>query len=262
MTGPGRLRVLPDAAAWADAAAGAFFAIGAAAIRERGRFAVALSGGGTPRAAYERIAATWREAPDGAHDWARTHLFWGDERWVPADDPRSNYRMAREALIARVPIPPENIHRVRTEARDAREAAADYEEALRRFFGSRAGEPPRFDLAFLGLGADGHTASLFPGTDALDAVDRLAVAVHVATMDSWRVTLTLPMLNRAANVIFLVTGADKAAALRVVAESAEAGAAAEAGRSPTAPLLPAQRIRPEKGALLFLVDRAAAPWAR
>jgi len=267
VTGTERLLVAPGAEEFREAAAREFLAIAAAAIHARGRFAVALSGGNTPRGVYERIAATWREAPDDPLEWSRVHLFWGDERYVPHDHPESNYRMAREALISRVPIPPGNVRPVPTDLPDPREAAARYEATLREFFGpppgaaegGGAGEgastgpgaaaPPRFDLVLLGLGADGHTASLFPGTGAPDVTDRLATAVHVAKLDAWRITLTLPLLNHAANVIFLVTGADKAAILRAIIEGPA-----------TDPPYPARRVRPA-GSLLWIADRAAAPWA-
>ncbi|HEX7077285.1 MAG TPA: 6-phosphogluconolactonase [Candidatus Eisenbacteria bacterium] len=247
---PGRLRVVPDTPALAEAAAGEFLSIGAEAIRSAGRFTVALAGGNTPRLAYERIAATWRDAPDGPLDWSRVQLFWGDERYVPRDDPQSNYRMAREALIVRVPVPADNIHPAPTDLPDPREAAARYEATIRGIFRLVTGGVPRFDLVLLGMGADGHTASLFPGTEALDATERLTAAVHVSALDSWRITLTLPVLNRAANVIFLVSGADKAPTLRAVVEGPAA-----------APPLPAQRVLPESGSLTWIADRDAAPWA-
>ncbi|MGE5176853.1 MAG: 6-phosphogluconolactonase [Hyphomicrobiales bacterium] len=251
MTAAGRLVVVEDAAALAAEAARRFLSLGSDAIRVRGRFTVALSGGHTPRAAYERIAATWWQAPSGPLDWSRIHLFWGDERFVPPDSAESNYRMVREALLDHVPFTAANIHRVETDrASDAADAAARYEATLRQVFGLKPGAWPRLDLVFLGMGADGHTASLFPGTGAPDVADRLVTAVRVERLGSWRVSLTLPVLNYAADVIFLVTGADKAVPLRSVVEG-----------PPASPPYPAGRLRPSEGSLVWLADRDAAPWA-
>ena len=249
----GRLHVAPDADALARAAADEFQVYALEAIRARGRFTVALAGGDTPRAAYAQIAATWKNWGDGPLDWSRVHLFWGDERHVPADDPRSNYRMARETLISHVPLPPSNIHPVPAALPDPRDGASRYEAMLREFFELDARAFPSFDLVLLGMGADGHTASLFPGDEALEEVRRLAVATPGPGdgVGDWRVTLTLPVLNRAASVVVLVSGARKAATLRRVLE----GPAVE-------PLLPAQRLNPESGSLVWMADREAAPWVR
>ena len=247
----GRLHVVADADALARTAAGEFLAYAWEAIRARGRFTVALAGGDTPRAAYAQIAAIWKEWGAGPLDWTRVHLFWGDERHVPPDDPRSNLRMARESLIARVPIPRGNVHPVPAALPDPHDSASRYEAALRDFFELDARAFPRFDLVILGMGADGHTASLFPGGDAVDEEHRLAVATPRpgAGVGEWRVTLTLPVLNRAASVVVLVSGAGKAAMLHRVLEGPE-----------TPPLLPIQRLRPESGSLVWMVDREAAPW--
>jgi 6-phosphogluconolactonase len=174
--------------------------VAAAAIAARGRFRVALAGGATPRALYPALV--------GGIDWARAEIFFGDERAVPPDDPQSNYRMARETLLGRVPVAPGAVHRWRGESDDLDAAARDYERALRG-----ADAAPWLDLALLGLGADGHTASLFPGTTALAETSRLAVAVEVPAVGGRRLTLTYPALLGAAAVFFLVAGGGKAAAL-------------------------------------------------
>jgi 6-phosphogluconolactonase len=209
---------------------------------------VALAGGSTPRPAYERIASTWKKADGGPLDWSRVHLFWGDERHVPPDDPRSNYRMTNEALIRRVPIPQENVHPVHAALSDPGGAARDYEERIRSVFQIGAGELPSFDLILLGMGPDGHIASLFPGTKALDVMDRLVVENWIEAMSTWRITLTLPVLNHAAHVMVLVAGREKAETLRRVTQGPH-----------DPPLLPAERLHPESGSLVWLADQEAAP---
>ncbi len=213
-------------------------------IAAAGRFSVALSGGSTPRALYRLLG----EPPfHEVIDWPRVHLFWGDERFVPADHPDSNYRLARETFISKAPIPSGNVRPMPTEGGDPEAAAAQYEETLRRFFASPEGDAPRFDLVLLGLGPDGHTASLFPGSPALDEGRRLVVATYVPKLDAWRLTLTPPVLRGARHVMFLVSGPDKASVLRAVLEG------------PYDPRrLPAQLVRPERGELTWLVDEAAA----
>lgn len=214
------------------------------AIDARGRCLVALSGGSTPRPLYELLST----APFAARiDWSRMHLFWGDERCVPPDHSDSNYRMTREALIDHVPLPPENVHRIRGED-PPEQAASEYERVLRTFFG-RDDLPARtFDLVLLGMGRDGHTASIFPGTAAMTETRRWAMAVHVESPRAmWRVTLTPVVLNAAADVTFLVAGEDKAPRLREVLESNVERRAA----------LPAQLVRPARGALHWMVDAAA-----
>jgi 6-phosphogluconolactonase len=210
------------------------------AMRARGRCLIALSGGSTPRPLYELLAT----APYADRiDWARVHLFWGDERCVPPDHPDSNYRMTRQALLDRVAIPAENVHRIRGED-EPHQAAEAYERVLRDFFGSEDRPARSFDLVLLGMGPDGHTASLFPGTAAEAESQRWAMAVHVERpREMWRVTLTTIVLNAAADVTFLVAGNDKATRLReVLQEGAQ---------------LPAQRIKPTSGALHWMVDAAA-----
>ncbi|HXU29884.1 MAG TPA: 6-phosphogluconolactonase, partial [Thermoanaerobaculia bacterium] len=182
----------------------------ARAVAARGRFTLALAGGSTPRDLYHRLA---EEPLLGAMPWADVHLFWGDERCVPPDHEESNFRMVREALLdasARPPIPAENIHRIATELPGPAEAAARYEADLRAFFGIGPAEVPRFDLILLGLGTDGHTASLFPGTGAVSISDRLCFSLWVERLATHRITLSLPVFLAARSVAFLVAGKDKA----------------------------------------------------
>ena len=209
------------------------------AVQAGGRFAVALSGGGTPRRAYEILS---REPYRKLVPWEKTHVFWGDERCVAVADPRSNALMARQALLDHVPVPPKQVHPMRC-GRSPAESAERYEAVLRGFFAGRA---PRFDLILLGLGENGHTASLFPGTPVLEERQRWVAEVHVAEEGMHRLTLTLPVINRAAVVVFLVSGGGKAQILREVLEGSP-------GQHP----VPASLIRPE-GRLLWLVDRDAA----
>ncbi|HSN68541.1 MAG TPA: 6-phosphogluconolactonase [Thermoanaerobaculia bacterium] len=223
------------------------------AIAQHGAFRAALAGGETPRAAYERIAATWREAPDGPLRWDRVHLYWSDERMVPRDDPRSNFGMARAALVSRVPIPAANVHPIPIDPADPDAAAAEYERTLRVEFALEPTALPRFDLVLLGMGADGHTASLFPGAPSLEERMRLAVAARHPSTGDPRVTLTLPLLNNAAATIVLASGSAKAAML----DRAIRGT----GRPPGDPLLPVERLRPSSGILLWMADKDAAPWA-
>ncbi len=243
---PGRILVVDDADALAREAAGDFTRRANAAVATSGRFTVALSGGSTPRRLYARLAD-----PNGPFrssiEWDRIHLFWGDERHVPPDDPQSNYRMAREELISKVPIPPDNVHRVEAELPDAAEAASRYDAELGRFFELDPGDFPRFDLILLGVGPEGHTASLFPGTSALAVRDRRAVANWVPKLDAFRITLTLPVFERAASVVFLISGEDKAPIVRAVFDPKEPPGS-----------LPCERVRPEAGDLVWLLDRPAA----
>jgi 6-phosphogluconolactonase len=237
-----------SAEALMQAAADTWVRCAAAAIRTSGRFAVALSGGSTPRRLYELLAT---EAHAARVDWPRVQVFWSDERCVPPTSPASNYRMAREALLDRVPLPEANVHRMRGED-DPAEAAAAYERELRRLFAATEGPPrtapgQRFDLVLLGLGDDGHTASLFPGTAALRETSHWVVAHDVAATPSWRITLTFPVINAAAEIAFLVSGPEKATILQRVIE----GSCRQAE-------LPAQQVAPRAGRLRWLVDAAAA----
>jgi len=213
------------------------------AVIARGRFTIALSGGSTPRGLFILLASAAREFP-----WPQTFCFWSDERHVPPDHSDSNYRMANEALLSKVPVPPGNVYRILAENPDAKAAARSYEQTLKSFFHSDAADAlPSFDLILLGIGPDGHTASLFPGTVALHERSGLVVANHVQKLDTDRITFTYPLLNAARYVMFLVSGLDKAPALREILEG-----------NGTADTYPAKGVQPARGRLLWLVDRAAA----
>jgi 6-phosphogluconolactonase len=214
------------------------------AVQAKGQFSLALSGGSTPRSLYSLLANNSSLRPEVP--WEKTHFFWGDERHVPPEHPESNYRMAQEAMLSRVPVPSENIHRINAENPNAQWAAEEYEETLRTFFRLGAGEIPRFDLVLLGMGLDGHTASLFPGTDALGEREHLVVANWVEKLHAHRITMTLPVFNRAAMVLFLVSGEEKAETLRRVL----------GGKREKTPF-PSQLVRPTQGRLLWLVDQGA-----
>ncbi len=218
-----------------DDASNRFARIGAEAIRDRGRFLVALSGGETPRPVYERLAS-----PPHARrlDWSAVEVFSVDERCVPLTDERSNYRMAREAFLDRVTIPANRIHRIKGEI-DPLAAADAYELTLREVLGGEG----RLDLILLGMGADGHTASLFPKHQALTETDRWVVPVHVPADPPWRVTMTLPLINTARHILFLVTGKEKATAVRDLQEGEP---------------LPASMVRPADGTLSLFLDSGAA----
>jgi len=217
------------------------------AIRERGRFTLVLSGGSTPEKTYALLAQPDRMA---TIDWSKTFVFFGDERMVPPEDPRSNFAMARRALLDRATVPDSNVFPIPTGKRSPAEAAKAYAECLARFFSaSPASGPPRFDLVLLGLGEDGHTASLFPGAAALDVEDAWVAWSSPGTLPPPvdRVTLTYPVLNAARQVVFLVSGESKAAALRDVLEGR-----ADRNRRPAA------GVRPTDGTVTWLVDRDAA----
>jgi 6-phosphogluconolactonase len=226
-----------------QAAAEEILRAAADAIAQRGRFTIALSGGSTPRNLYTLIAAN----ASASLPWDQMFFFWGDERHVPLNDPDSNYRMAKETLLSKVPIPPANIFPVPAENPDAAAAAQAYEETLRKFFALAPGDFPRFDLILLGMGPDGHMASLFPETAALQEKSRLVVANWVEKLNNSRITFTLPVLNAARCVAFLVSGADKAAVLHEVLE----------GKAP-GEKYPSKLVRPSAGKLIWFVDRAAA----
>jgi 6-phosphogluconolactonase len=239
------LSVLPDADDLGRAAAEQFVELARTSILSRSRFMVALSGGSTPQRLYQRLAAPpFRDRVD----WSRTQVFWGDERGVPPDHPESNYRMAKEALLDRVPVPGRCIHRIRAEMPDRAAAARDYQvEIARAFDVGEAGQPPSFDLLLLGMGNDGHTASLFPGGEALREGRRWAVSVVGPKPPPSRITLTAPILNRAREICLLVAGSDKAATLRAVLQGPH-----DPGR------MPVQLLEPESGRLTWLVDEGAA----
>jgi 6-phosphogluconolactonase len=240
MPSPPEIRILNTPADLFQAAATEFAALASQAVQSTGRFSVALSGGSTPKSLYTLLAGG--SIPN--IPWEKIFFFFGDERCVPPDHPDSNYRMARETgLFSKVPD--DHVFRVSAEEKDADIAARAYEQTLRKFFGLQPGEFPRFDLALLGLGPDGHTASLFPGTAALNENVRLVVANWVEKFQTYRITLTLPVLNRSACVMFLASGADKANIVHeVLLENPSAN-------------LPSQKVRPSDGRLLWLLDRAA-----
>ena len=223
------------------AAAGEFVSIGQAAIATRSRFTVALSGGSTPKSLYSLLAAKY-----AAFDWERTFLFFGDERHVPPDHPDSNYRMVNEALLTKISIPAENVIRVKAENPDAATSALEYENELRRFFALKSGEFPRFDLILLGVGPDGHTASLFPGSEGLKEQSRLVIANWVEKFNTHRLTFTFPVLNHAAHVVFMASGPDKADMVRQVLEGKHM------------PPYPSQQVQPSDGTLLWMLDESAS----
>ncbi len=238
-------QVWPDAAAMAMASARQFAARVEQAVATRGVARLAISGGSTPKATFKLLADP--ALPFLATvPWDKLQLFWVDERCVGPDDPESNYGVARELLLSKVPIKPENVFRMEGEL-DPEEAASRYESTLRNVMKLEGAESPAFDLVTLGMGPDGHTASLFPETDALNAMNRLVVANHVPQKDTWRITLTWPVINQASDVVFELEGAGKTDVL------------AEVLTGPRDPeRLPSQLIRPANGKLLFLLDEAAA----
>jgi len=238
------IRILADGAAIAKRAAREFVQAAASAVREKNAFNVALAGGSTPKALYSLLVndpALRSQIP-----WDKIHLFFGDERHVAPDHPDSNFRMATEAMISKSPLKPEQVTRIKGEYPGTQQAALEYEEALREYFKLKAGEYPRFDLVLVGMGNEGHTLSLFPGTKALHADGRIAVRNWIGKLCTERITLTAPAACNAAEIIFMVTGADKACALKSVLEG------------PYEPdQLPAQLLQPQNGKLLWLVDAAA-----
>ena len=238
------IQIYPDLEALGRAAAELFASRARDAVQTHGRFVVALAGGNTPKGAYELLNGPpfHEQVP-----WEKVHVFFGDERCVPPNDPRSNQRMARRALLDRVPLPPGQVHPIPCDAPPGK-AAEQYETLLRDFF---TGASPRFDLVFLGMGEDGHTASLFPGATALEERDRWTTWVCPPAQELCRVTLTTPIINQTAVAAFLVSGEGKAPTLRDVLEG------------PNDPRkLPAQLIQPSDGELIWLVDESAASQLR
>ena len=213
-------------------------------VAQKGSFTVALAGGSTPKSLYALLS----DDPSlrSKMPWDKLHFFFGDERHVPPDNPESNFHMANEALFSKGLVKPEQITRIKGEYADTEKAALEYEEALRAYFKLKVGEYPRFDMVLLGMGDEGHTLSLFPGTKALHATNRIVVRNWVGKLFSERITLTAPAANQANRVIFLVTRPDKALALKAVLEG------------PYEPeQLPAQLIQPANGKVLWLVEQAA-----
>jgi 6-phosphogluconolactonase len=242
MSGAPRLVRVAHPAALAEAAAAAILQAAQAAVREHGRFTLALAGGATPASTYTRLA----QAPFvTAMPWDRTWVFFGDERMVPPEHPESNFRMADETLLAKVPLAPDHVFRMEGEAEDSELAAAEYAKSLARVCAGRHGGVPRLDLVLLGAGVDGHTASLFPGSPAVREVFRPVVAVHAAAAAiPERLTLTLPVINAAERVFMLVAGSEKAKIAKAVLVDRT--------------LVPAGMVSPADGELVWFIDEAAA----
>jgi 6-phosphogluconolactonase len=235
-----RFTIEPDAGAVLRATADRFVEAARDAIDERGIFRVALSGGGTPKGVYPLLLEPARRE---ALDWSAVEFFWGDERAVPPDHPESNFGVAYGMLISQLPgIRQDRIHRMPAEASDLEAAALSYESELRLAFGAVGSAPPAFDLVWLGMGPDGHTASLFPGGEAVNEAERWVVAAWAPSLESWRLSLTLPILNAGRRVVFAVAGADKADALARVRSGSDD--------------LPAARVAGDR--VEWIVDAAAA----
>jgi 6-phosphogluconolactonase len=239
------IRVFADAEAVSRAAADEFVRAARESIAARGRFTVALSGGSTPKRLYQLLAdPPFRDQVD----WGKIDFFWGDERSVPPDHNDSNYHTAQEAMLRRLPVQAGHVHRMEAERTDRDAAARDYEAILSRVFNVKSGgEPPAFDLILLGMGPDGHTASLFPHTTALAEKSRWVVVNYVPKFATDRVTFTASVLNKAREVLFLIAGTDKADPLHQVLEG-----------PPNSDLYPSQLVKPASGQLVFFLDRAAA----
>src|SRR5258706_2432954 len=239
------IRILADANAIAQTAAAEFLEAAKEAVREKGSFSVALSGGSTPKALYGLLMNN--PVLQAMVPWSKTQFFFGDERHVPPDNTESNFRMASEAMLSKAPVDAKQVHRIKGEKRNAAQAAEEYEQDLRTSFQLQPDQLPRFDLVLLGMGPEGHTASLFPGTKALKEERRLVVSNWVGKLYTDRITFTPPVLNNAARVIFMVHCEEKAPALKAVLEG------------PYEPeQLPAQMIQPKQGKVLWLVDPSSA----
>lgn len=243
MKSAAEIRILTTPQELSEAAAGEVVRDANEAVEARGRFTIALSGGSTPKNLFNLLATNARNALP----WDRMYFFWGDERHVPPTDPDSNYRMAEEVMLSKVPVPPGNVFRMAAENPDAARVADDYEKALRKFFQLTADGVPQFDFILLGMGPDGHTASLFPGTAALQEKSRLVVSNWVEKLKTNRLSFTLPVLNAARCVAFLVSGTDKAPVLKTVLEE-----------NASAEQYPAKLVNPSAGKLIWFLDRAAA----
>jgi 6-phosphogluconolactonase len=227
------LQTFADAGDLARGAAEHFVARSSEAVAQKGVFTVALSGGSTPKILYELLAAgSFRERIP----WSGIHFFWSDERHVAPDHAESNYRMAHEAMLSRVPVPASNVHRVPAENPNATEAALEYEQTIKQVTKQSL---PALDLILLGLGTDGHTASIFPGSEVLHETKRLVAAPWVEKLNSYRITMTLPLINNGVSIVFLVSGAEKAAIVKEVLEGPKK--------------YPAQYVQPTHGELLWLL---------
>lgn len=241
MPGKPEVRVFPSPQELFRGTAEIFCRLADEAISARGRCSVALSGGSTPRGLHHELATNFAKQIA----WDKVYFFWGDERHVPPDFPESNFRMAKETLLSKLPIPADHIFRMAGELPDAEQAALLYQNTLRDEFHAAPGEFPRFDFMLQGIGGDGHTASLFPGTKALEEKARLAVGNWVEQHSTWRITLTYPVINNAANVLFLIDGAGKAEIVRRALKDPTAG-------------LPCQGVQLSNGNLIWYLDSAAA----
>lgn len=235
-----QVRIFPSEEELFRGAAEKFCELGESAIRERGRYSVALSGGSTPRGLHNQLTTSFSKRLP----WEKVFFFWGDERHVPPDFPESNFRMAKETLLSKLPIPERNIFRMGGELPDANQAAAQYDQTLRDFFKPSAGEFPRLDFTLLGMGPDGHTASLFPGTKGLEERQRWVIGNWVPQKDTWRITLTYPVINNSRVVLFMVNGENKADMVRRVLKDPSAN-------------FPCQHILPTDGELLWYLDKGA-----
>jgi len=243
-TAPAEIRIMTNLDAIAKRVAQEFVQSATQAVSDKGSFSVALSGGSTPKALYSLLASD--AALRSQVPWHKIRVYFGDERSVGPDHPDSNYRMAADTMLSKVPLKPEQVFRINGEYKDTDKAAQEYEQVLRTSFKIAEGQLPRFDLIFLGIGNEGHTASLFPGTKALHETKRLAVRNWVGKLYTNRITLTAPAINNAARVIFMVAGGDKALALKGILEG------------PLEPdQLPAQMIHPANGTLTWFLDSAA-----
>jgi len=239
------VQILPDAAAIARRAAERIIESAAAAVKERGVFTISLAGGSTPKTLYTLLATD--PAFKSKMPWDKTQFFFGDERHVPPDDSESNFRMANESMLSKLSLKPEQVLRIKAEYDDAEKAAKEYEQTLRSSFKLSDSQLPRFDVLLLGMGDEGHTLSLFPGTKALHDNGRLVMSNWVGKFFTTRITTTAPVASNSALVIFMITKADKALALKAVLEG------------PYEPeQLPSQLIQPKNGKLLWLLDTTAA----
>jgi len=243
MSSPAEIRILTTPQELSEAAAEEVLRAAKESVAQRGRFTIALSGGSTPKNLFNLLATNARNVMP----WDRTFFFWGDERHVPPTDPDSNYRMAEETMLSKIPVAAGNVFRIAAENPDAAAAAEAYEQTLRKFFHLEPGQFPVFDLILLGMGPDGHTASLFPNSAGLQEKSRLVIANWVEKLKTSRLTLTLPVLNAARCVAFLVSGTDKAAVLKTVLEEDAPGEQ-----------YPSKLVQPKDGKLIWLLDRAAA----
>ena len=245
MTVNREVRILADGAAIARRAAELIVDAVTAAVRERGAFTISLAGGSTPKALYTLLATD--PGFNSRMPWDKTQFFFGDERHVPPDDPDSNFRMASESMLSKVSLKPEQVYRIKGEYEDTEKAALEYEQTLRSYFKVSPGQLPRFDVVLLGMGDEGHTLSLFPGTKALHDNGRLVMSNWIGKLYTQRVTITAPVANNSGLAVFMITKADKALALKGVLEG------------PFEPeQLPSQLIQPKNGKLLCLLDTTAA----